>query len=390
MRMQRVLRQVGRIARPTIAYYRKISELLTPVLVVMIHIYACINLMYYCERPIDALLRVQYVCLLALLALQIHTMDRIWLWLLLLANAIMVPMAAERNIMSGFEIIYAVLLLALLAYRQIVLPRRVFLAMHLLSGIFLTWYVAVANPMRANGYYLVIDHAINPNMYGILCLAAMLHWMCFFEMLQVHTGFRLLGQGLAMVFGISLIPGSDCRSAMVALTVFLLLWLIWHRPWHRRLYQLMTVAIVAVLALFPIYYVRYAEQLADVMVLGSRLFSGREDLWVELFEWIRAEPIFGNGILFGSSSHHVLIELWTCLGVVPVISFALLCMRVDRRVKQRPCRISRIAQIAFLAALTIGCFESFFTDRYLSLFFLSFLLCAVEPEPPRTPPSELS
>ena len=76
--------------------------------------------------------------------------------------------------------------------------------------------------------------------------------------------------------------------------------------------------------------------------------------------------------------HHLLVELAYRLGIVAAISFVALCGCREKR--RGEYRTSRIAQISFLACLLIAFLESFFTDRYLSFFFLSFLLSAVETE----------
>ena len=316
MNICRIIKSVDFSKFPIIAYYRKLSDVLTPILVILIHVYACINLLYYGERPIDALLRVQFACLILLLTMQIHSLNRVWFWVLLLANIIFVPISALKNIMAGFDVIYGVLFLSLLLFRQITLSRKVYLAIHLFTAVFLTWFVGAADLLQM-GYYRIVNHMINPNMFGILSFACMLHWMCFFEMLSVKWYYRLLGQGLALILSVSFILESGCRSALVGLTLFVLLCLVRYKAFGPRFYQILSIMMLIVLAIFPLVYVRYSAQLDNVIILEKNLFSGREDLWIQLFEWIKQRPIFGNGITFKSSAHHILIELATCLGIVP-------------------------------------------------------------------------
>jgi hypothetical protein len=289
----------------------------------------------------------------------------------------MVPIIARQVPMGDFVKLYVVLILAIILFRQMVLPRGFFLAIHLISALFLTYFLGIVERMVDDiSYYHAFQHAYNENTIGILAVACMMHWGCFFGMLRIKAGYRMLGQLLGMLLGWYYVLHSGCRSALLAAALYTLMYFVFFKPLHVRLYQIVMSVALIVMGAFPMAYLRWASRIENIQVLGSALFSGREDLLTQVFENVKPSLWMGAGLSIQSSMHHVLIELLLRFGIVAVISFCLLLCLKDKRDGEYD--TARLAQISFLACLAIACFESLFTDRYLNMFFLSFLLTAVK------------
>ena len=377
MKAIRWLKSIDISKIPYIEQIRSLSEFFSSVIIILMHIYSCYMLTQYTEESAVTLLNVQLVCTVLLFVLQIPYIRRIWLWILLPINLILVFRILSHAPMQDFAKLYFVLILIVMLFRQIVIPRIVYQTVHLIVALFLTYILGIAKAIPHLGtYYQIFNHAVNENTIGILGLACMMHWMCFFEMLQVKTGYRLLGQMAGMILGLYYILHSGCRSALVAVVVFLLLYAVVWKPLSPRVYQVFSLLILAAMALFPIMYIRLSQQIDNIMIFGSGLLSGRESLWQPALEQIRDNPLWGAGMSEASSMHHILVELALRFGIIAAITFVMLCGQKEKRAAAY--RSSRIAQISFLACMFVAFFESFFTDRYLSFFFLSFLLSAVE------------
>ena len=364
---------------PFLNELRTLSDYLTPVAVILLHLYASIVLLLYGNYTIPFLIKAELVCLAVLFVMQIHRMNKIWLWGVLLANVIFVPLSTSRNPSGRLVIIYVGVLLALLVFKQIVVSRTVFLTAHLIPALTLTYFLAMGGDSHMYlDYYEVLGYQINPNLFGILGLACMMHWVCYFDMLRVKVGYRLLGQALGVILGMYYIQHSECRSALIGAAVFVLLLLFRWKPFSNRVCQIVTIPVLAFMLWFPGAYVKLAETSEGGAVLGKLLFTGRQEIWATMIPIIKENLLFGVGTSQEVNMHHTLLELVLCLGIVPLISFLLLCGRPDRR--SGDYTVSRGAQMAFLGCLFVGIFETIFIIQYLYIFFLSFLLSAVEKE----------
>lgn len=358
---------------------RAVSDYLTPVAVILLHVYALLALFLYGGYAVSFLVKMEVACMVAILLLQCYRIRRIWLWVVFLINGIMLLVLNSRHDAGKTILLYFALVIALLVFKQIAVSRSVFLTIHLLLAIGMTYFLGMSEPSALfTDYYLVLGKQLNPNFIGILGLACMMHWMCFFNMLRVKGFYRFLGQFCSAVLGLHYIFESKCRSALLGAAVFLVLYLIWWRPFSRRFYQVITVGTILVMLVFPNLYLRMAESAAEEEILGKHFFTGREAVWSEALPIIRENLLFGVGTSVEISSHHALLELMLVLGILPVITFILLSARPDGRAASH--EVSRLAQMAFVGCLFVGIFESLFTIQYLYIFFLSFLLSAVEKE----------
>ena len=377
MEIMRFWKSLRLAERPFGRIVCRVTDILSPILLLLIFACQCWALTKYTDPRASQLLNIQLIALVVLFVCQLRYLKRIGIWLVILANAIAVPIIVHQAPMGEFVKLYIALMLMLILFRQAVLPRWAFLVIHLMNALFLTYFLALAEKMVTYvNYYYVFRHAYNENTVGILAVACMMHWACFFGMLRVKKGYRLLGQLLGMILGFYYVHHSACRSALLASILFAVLYLIFRKPLSFRWMQILLAAALAVLAGFPLLYIRWSHQFENIKLLGDSAFSGREKLWEAAWYAVLEHPFAGAGLSIQSSMHHILVELALRFGIIAVLSFAVLLLLRDKRGER--CSISRLAQISFVACMAVACFESFFTDRYLSFFFLSFLLSAVE------------
>ena len=231
---------------------RAITNALSYAVIILLHLYACRLLTKYGEEASMLLPRTQMILAGVLLFLQLPRIRKFPLLILLPANLWIVLHILRDAPMQDIAKLYFLLILVLMAYRQVVIPRGVFLCIHLITALFLTYVLALAQPVPQMGpYYMVMDHPINVNTIGILGLACMMHWACFFEMLRIPKGCRLLGQLLGIILGMYYIIHSDCRSALAAAAAFLLLYLVIRKPMTPRVYQFFSLLVLSAMAIFP-------------------------------------------------------------------------------------------------------------------------------------------
>lgn len=377
MKMMQIWRSLRSKEHPLGRIVCLVADILSVIALFLIFVCQYRALTEYTAPLASRLLNVQLIALIVLFVLQLRRLKRIGIWAVILANAIAVPIIAHHTPMGEFVTIYIVLMLMLILFRQMVLPRGVFVALHLMNALFLSYFLAMAERMISyDDYYVAFMRAYNVNTVGILGVACMMHWACFFDMLRMKKRYRLLGQLLGMILGFYYVHHSGCRSALLAVILFVLLYLVCYKPIPSRWFQALMVAALAILAGFPLLYIRWSHRIDYIKLFGENIFSGRQMLWEDALYAVLEHPFMGAGLSTQSSMHHVLVELVLRFGIVAVISFFVLLLLRDKRGEE--CRISRLAQISFLACMAIACFESFFTDRYLCFFFLSFLLTAVK------------
>ena len=355
---------------PVFRFLHSVSPRVTPLLVIVLHILSALSLCFYYVRNIPSILLIaECACLLLLFLFQVPALDRsIWLLLFLGGNAVSVLIAICLHQGYGIATTYICLFLSILLFRQITLSPKVYTVVHLITALFLTYLLGITDISSPHGsFYLIFDKWVNVNMYGIYALACLMHWVCFFDMLNVKRGYQILGQLASVILGLYYVNFSGCRSAMAVAILFVLGCVLVRRPFSQLTWRLLVGAVLMLNACFILACLYGPESFA---VTVDFVLSGRRDIWRELGGLIRQHPIFGNGTVYGQSAHNLLMELWSCLGIVPCISIYVLCMRkvsFNSDVYQH-----RIAQIAFLSCLPITIVESLFTDMYLYFLFVSF------------------
>lgn len=113
---------------------------------------------------------------------------------------------------------------------------------------------------------------------------------------------------------------------------------------------------------------------------GKSLFTGRQDVWNEVWQTIKHSPIIGTGTKYliewsgnvTDSAHNTYWGFWKTVGVIPFISFVLF-MFAGKNVKFNNSK-NDIAKKAFLACMIICVVETLLNDSNYNFLFLLLLL----------------
>lgn len=274
----------------------------------------------------------------------------------------------------GVVLIFLALFMACLSFNSISfsIKMRKTVSFICFVGV-LTIVVTASNIYRIYDWLVLIDrhgNLINNNSLAIFSVA-----FCFCSLVwnDLRNGKKWKKLFALVSFTVNFLFTylTGCRSAMfVLITYFVLHWLI-KTKLSDKSFRRITIAVLLLSLLFPVFYVVLYRVWPDATILGKMLFSGREAIWVEVFDQIKAYPIFGSGTSLESagfeSVHNMLLGIWKNVGVIPLISL-ISVYAIKGRVS-----ISRKQQIMLISILIFAFFESFMMDiRFLLIF--SFLM----------------
>ena len=232
-----------------------------------------------------------------------------------------------------------------------------------------------------------IGNSINSNLVGLIMLAMIFHAINCLHFSRLDKKRKYIAQILTLGIGFVLITLSACRSALISLFVFAVLFFIFKKPFEYRTYKIIVVFLLLSSLLFTLVYVMLSDVLSDVVILNKKLFTGREIVWRSAFEQISEHFVFGNGTdqpletVGGAttvSAHNTLLSLWYTLGIIPVLTTVFFFVNKGRSTVK--CKSNRFSQFAFIATLFVCFFESFYTDAALQTIFILFLISNIRLE----------
>jgi len=168
------------------------------------------------------------------------------------------------------------------------------------------------------------------------------------------------------------------RAAIIAAAAYVVFLLIPNRKWTpKRIMQLLTT-IVVIGTSIPILYVLFYREGSDIQIFGKPLFTGREEIWTEMFKLFKQK---GFSFLIGLGSK---VQLWNketnvhnnyfnIIANFGIIGYALYFFAVFRFVRRASEGVRdetiRKALLAFICAtLVLGFFESTSFNNALAPF----------------------
>ncbi|MBP3381926.1 MAG: O-antigen ligase family protein [Clostridia bacterium] len=303
--------------------------------------------------------------------------------LILVVNVVSVGFTLVLRSGVGCVFAYANILLSCLLFNNIALPSKINKTMRLLLVALMTLYLLcgrVEKKYETWFFYDVNGEYINANTIGIIILSVALNFICYVSATDIRCDAKVFVSVLTFAAAFFSINIFECRSALIALILFAVLACFVKNPFTFKTYRGLTVAILTVSLVFPVFYVFSYEYLADITIMGKPLFTGRQLVWESAFELISQAPILGSGTEMSfegvaggtESGHNMLLSLWKTTGIVPVIT--LFFVMVNHTKEMKNASRNRLIQFAFLATLVVCFFESFYTDARLQMLFLPFLL----------------
>ena len=125
--------------------------------------------------------------------------------------------------------------------------------------------------------------------------------------------------------------------------------------------------------LITLVYIYMYRYLSDFYIFGKNLYTGRQKIWMEAWELIRGNLIFGysNKHLYCNyfvNAHNSYIALLGNLGLVPFLLFGYFMARVfsDKYI------LDHRMVTAFFMFMVVAMFETLYTET--DLMFIIFLL----------------
>lgn len=232
----------------------------------------------------------------------------------------------------------------------------------------------------------IMGNAVNSNMVGMVALYA------FFSLLYVSLGVksRVLRAslcGVSTVTCIYYILISECRSALLAVVVFLLLSLFKKMSFNEITFRklLLFIQMGSLLFVVSYLYLYHISVNISVGLWGKSFFSGRQIVWSSAFDIIASHTIIGAGNsapldgVGGShtlSAHNTVMSILYVFGLIPLVCFySFFGKKYD---KGNCCKQNRFGQFVILSIMVITYLESFYMESYLCFIFMLFFIPLVE------------
>lgn len=183
---------------------------------------------------------------------------------------------------------------------------------------------------------------LNPNILGVfIFLTLYFHIIAYYFVVKKYKLFWL---GIIFI-DISLIIVSSTRSVWLSLITGIMLLFIFQlnqrykRIVHNSLFMFISLSSLS----FPFIYISFYKSEFGwqfnnfiISLTGKSLFSGREKLWIELFEYIKFQPLLGYGpstipadlINTTLSSHNTYIQILLQTGIIGTMLFLLILFSI--------------------------------------------------------------
>lgn len=220
---------------------------------------------------------------------------------------------------------------------------------------------------------------LNPNTLGILWMIFLFTVISTLIDISIRKGIKylllLLLLLLVTVLSMMMIWFSRCRSALLAASFFFILLLLKKINFKKWLIFIIMFGLA-----FPVLYVWLYNMIGNVEILGKSLFSGRQEVWIEVWKQIKMSPIIGTGTTYQiewngnitDSSHNTYLGFWKTLGIVPLFSFVYFLIKGSSIIVYEKKNI--VARKAFLAGMLVCVVETFLNDPNYNFLCLLLLL----------------
>ncbi|MBI2931240.1 MAG: O-antigen ligase family protein [Planctomycetes bacterium] len=229
----------------------------------------------------------------------------------------------------------------------------------LLGLISVTWDVS---------QYVRLGGLVNPNVFGIMCAGVIL---CALQWRKWQLGLLVILPTLVMLFL------TNSRSAMSALLIGVVLWLMFRARWIAGIGTVTYFACLLALGVLVLYFTQ--ERLKEVLIFISNVYaledparglgtgaSGRWDAWKEAWRLFESYPWFGVGwkmhehyMTTAASAHSGYLGLLAETGMMGTVVVAYFVMRALRRTAARVSRPTEGWSAAYLVSwLFIAGFET--------------------------------
>lgn len=354
---------------------------ITPIIVIVTLI-SMIPIIFYSENTVEQICIISDFILLLYVALKTRIIynRKCLLFIIFCSLSLLLTVAFYQG--QGVAITFLNSFTCTLIFNNFGVNYNSFKYIHVIPAIILTIFLLTCDLQYgyAGLVYTVLGTRININMFGLFSLACFFHWMCFLQAIEIHKVLLTIVTLCLLVLLGYYIWISGCRSALLALVIFFVLFFVKKQPFQYYNFLKITTIILLASIIFVWMYLSLSERTSNSTILGKSLFSGRQIVWKSALELFNKSPIIGNGtsVMLHSvhststaSAHNTILSILYTIGIIPAITFVYW---IVRRVKLNCGIYNRVAQFAFLSSLVVCFFESFLIESRLYLLFLLFLI----------------
>lgn len=261
----------------------------------------------------------------------------------------------------------------------------------LLSFILLIIILVIYSKKQGIEYISRLNSAsiMNPNGYATIVLSCGMLANIIISRFKIKTNFMRLVLAFASfaVFAIILYK-TGARTSLgcyLIYEVLCLFYFVFYKR-HNRRFKDKTVLKGIVFSLFisfavvGIYLLLYKVLDADFMILGKKLFSGRQNVWNDAFEQIK------NNLIFGISNHYKFVGIYlnahngfiavlAYFGIIPFLLFIyIICKSFSAKPSENGFNYNVYKCFAIAIFFFVSTFESFILDGTFYFLMLPFLL----------------
>lgn len=227
-----------------------------------------------------------------------------------------------------------------------------------------------------------------PILYGIYLVLTAL----FLILYRQQRGYYTILQMTLMFLGFEIISYYLSRCALIGALLFTILVLIpgpfWKKTIGKVFFWALTYGLTIGTVLFSVLLVWLGSmrETLNIKILYKDIFSGREDVWGELWGAYLRHPITGIGSSYQLHSadltgtfevHNGLLDILFVHG--PIVFVIVLCFLIPLLLRQREMMaqdtVARYAMAGIFAILATSFFENFFiVPPFLLLFMILFMI----------------
>ncbi len=236
-------------------------------------------------------------------------------------------------------------------------------------------------------WYSHVRWSYNFNMAGFVFMLTAFFAMILTEEMEMEHGKGIRGMIYITSFLISTLYHS--RTAMYGLIVFGILYELGNIMLiKKRVYQAVFLLASAGAAAFTLVYINMSQAVKNLSVLNKEIFSGREDIWQELWEALSGMPLTGIGSRYVLKSFEIFEVhngMFDILAVHGALIFLLILIQLwwlfmkrypgSSKTESTP-KAGLIALCAALAMMFTSYFENFFIVPPYSILFMAFMVMA--------------
>ena len=263
-------------------------------------------------------------------------------------------------------------------------------------------YLSFAGACPVILWYSHVRWSYNFNMAGFAFMLMAFFGMIVIEMTDSGDLIYIKNKGFieAVIFltGFILSMLYHSRTAMFGMAVFALVWALFNiMSTSKWLYVLLFVMAAPGAVLFTAAYIRLADIFGNITLLYKDIFSGRQEIWRELWTAFSGSPVVGIGSSYQLKSfeifevHNGMFDILVVHGAVVFVLVLIMLSRSflriygsvkedgsERETADRGLHnsnaVARISLSAAFAMMFTSFFENFFTVPPYSIIFMTFLL----------------